>query len=120
MHPRAPGELEILLIEKELLGETAELAEHVGADRAGGAACIGDPLRLNERVGRIAVPAGPRQPADVDDVAARVEDLWPLEQTKAGLDDADIRLFEGPRERIDRTRLHDRVRVDEDEHLRSG
>src|ERR1700704_3568092 len=114
----APGELEVLLVEKELFGEAAEFAEDVATDRQGRAARVGDVLRIRELVGRIAVAAGPREPAYVHDVAARVQELGLLQEADSGLHDADVRVFEGTRQCSEGTRSHDRIRVEEDDDLR--
>src|SRR6266404_3341191 len=115
---RAPVKLEVLLIQKELLGEAAELAEDVAADREGRAARVRDLLRRGELVSGIAIAPGPRESADVHDVAARVQEFRILQQTEACLDNADVRRLECSGECSNSTGLNDGVGIDEDEDIR--
>src|SRR3989442_14577018 len=117
---RAPAELEILLVENQLLGEAAELTEEIRADRECRAARIRDLARLDDPVCRIAVAAGPGEAAHVHDVAARVEEIWALEQAQPRLHDADTGIFEAARERGDSAVLRDRVGIQEAEHTGVG
>ena len=81
--PRAPAQLEILLVEEELLREAAELAEEIGADRERRPARVRDVADGGDRVDRVAVAARPGEPAHVHDVAARVQRVRRGEQARA-------------------------------------
>jgi hypothetical protein len=115
--PGTPAQLEILLIEEKLLRESAELVKELRADRQRGAARVGDLARLGQLVRRILVAAGPGEAGHVQNIAARVEELGPPEQAQTGLRDAGGAILEPSRERSDRTRLRDRIGIQEDEHV---
>lgn len=114
---RAPGELEVLLVQKKLFREPAELAKHIASNREGRATCVGDLLRVGKAFGEIAVATGPGQAADMHNVAARIQELGLVEEAESCLHDTDIRILECTRQRRDSSRLHNRVRVEEDEDV---
>jgi len=112
-----PAELDILLVHEQLLGEAAELGEGLSPDRQRRSAGGGHVLEPLDALRGLAEPTGPRQAADVDDGSAGVEQVGPIEQPQTGHRDSDHRVVQRPRELCKRAVRHDRVRVEEHEHI---
>ena len=77
--PCSPRQLEVLLVHEELRGETAQLPKELRANGERCAARIGNVVELRQTLGGLLIAASPRKPGQVHDVAARVEQLRPVE-----------------------------------------
>src|ERR671924_14215 len=117
---RAPAQLDVLLVHEQLAGEAAELAERLAAYRKRRPACCGDVLEGRDVLRRLAEATRPGEAAHVDDGAARVEQLLPVEQTQPRHRDSDPRLRERFGEAPEGARDDHRVRVEKNEHVPTG
>ena len=113
----APAQLRIFEIHEQLVREASELAEQVSPYPHRRAARSSDVLQFAQRLRRLAVTAGPRQPAHVEDGAARVEQLRSVEQAQPRHRDSDRRVLQGVCQPIQGARIDNRVGVEKDEHV---
>ena len=118
--PRAPAELEVLEVHEELLGEASESSKRLGAHGHRGPAGRGDLAHLADRLGRLAVAAGPADSAHVHLRPRGVQELRLVQQAKARHCDPDRLIGQTLLEATQRTRRDHRVRVEEDEDVASG
>ena len=112
-----PAELEVLLVHEQLLRELSELAEQLGADRHCRARRIGHVANLADPVRRLPVCARPRNPGEVEDVAAGVEQVGPVQEAQARHRDPDGAIVERAGEVCESAGRDDRVRVEERQHV---
>ena len=115
--PGSPPELEILEVHEELLREATEGSEGLGTHRHRRAARRSHVAELRQRRDRLAVAAGPADPAHVHLGPGRVQDLRPIQQPESRHRDPDRRLREARRQRPQRAGRDDRVGVQEDEDV---
>src|SRR4051794_31291188 len=70
--------------------------------------------------GRFAQPSRPGEPKVVHRVTGRVDHRRPIHETQAACRNTDVSLLDRGRQRAHRLLIHDRVAVDERDHVASG
>src|SRR5437763_12374349 len=86
-----PAQLDVLVVNEQLLAESAQLGEEVGPHRHGRAAGVGDGTTGGYAVDWFPEPTCPSETGDVDDAAARVHDGRIITQDDESHGDADAR-----------------------------